>query len=225
MTALHPSPRFAHGATAPRSSAAVVIGAFLFFWAAVAVGAALNPGYSNVGEYISALASRTAAFPGVMITGIAALAVGIAIAGVALARRLRRPWAHVAGALLVLSGAVGLVAAVAQQDCSTALAACQAREVAGSTTGQHVLHELSALAAFVLAWQALLPLAVSVRRARLRAVTLTAALVGLGLLVWLVLGDPGSVAGLAQRGFVLTVYGVHVLLVAAHRGQPAGSAA
>jgi hypothetical protein len=49
--------------------------------------------------------------------------------------------------------------------------------------------------------------------------------VGLGLLVWLVLGDPGSVAGLAQRGFVLTVYGVPVLLVAAHRGQPAGSAA
>ena len=203
--------------------AVVASAAFGIFWLAVLVAAAVNPGYSHVAEFISALAGTHSRAPGIMMTGIAVLAVGTAVAGIDLARRLRGISAVVAGVLLTLAGGFGVVAAFAQQDCSTALEACQAREVAGLMSGHHVVHELTALAAFLLAWLALVPLGRAVGRtpgwAGYRWPTFGAALVGFGLLVWLVVGDPGSVAGVVQRVFVLVVFGVPVLLVTQkHRG-------
>ena len=197
--------------------AVVAANAFGIFWLAVLVSAIVNPGYSHVAEFISALAGTHSRQPGIMMTGIAVLAVGTTVAGFDLARRLRGISSVIAGTLLALAGCFGLVAAFAQQDCSTALEACRAREAGGLMSGHHVVHELTALAAFLLAWLALVPLGWSVGRTpgwtRYRWPTFSAALIGLGLLVWLVVGDPGSVAGVVQRVFVLVVFGIPVLLV------------
>jgi hypothetical membrane protein len=205
------------GSTTLSRPAVAASAAFGTFWLAVLVAAAVNPGYSHVAEFISALAGKHSRAPGIMMTGIAVLAMGTAVAGIDLVRRLRGISSVVAGALLTLAGGFGVVAAFAQQDCSTALEACQAQEVAGLMSGHHVVHELTALAAFVLAWLALVPLGWAVGRtpgwSRYRWPTFGAALVGLAMLVWLVVGDPGSVAGVVQRVFVLVVFGIPVLLV------------
>lgn len=181
---------------------------FSAFWAAVLVAGAVNPGYSHVREFMSALAAVPARQPWIMMAGIASLSVATAAAGIELARRLRGPAATVTAVLLTLAGVAGLVAAVAQQDCSTALAACHAQESRNAVSGHHVVHELAALLAFVLAAVALLPLG----RARRRWPVGLAGLFGLVLIAWMVLDTPEAVAGVVQRGFVLVVFGTPVLL-------------
>src|SRR5437764_498174 len=110
------------------------------FGLAVAVAGAVIPGYSPVGEYISALAARTNGHPWIMTMGF------------------------VCSAVATVAAAVALGSVVFPLDCSTAVNSCAALEVAGQLSGQHVLHNLVSLLSRVLLAVAYIMLSRALRR-------------------------------------------------------------
>jgi hypothetical membrane protein len=208
--------RWAQAWSPPAVVAAAGLGAFGL---AVAVGGAVQPGYSHLREGISALAAVGAASASIMTAGFLALAVGTTAAGAALWGRLRAGAAGRAGAaMVVLSGLAMLVVAVNQQDCSDLVGACAAAEEAGTLSGHHVLHQLVSLAVFVVLTLATFPLARGLRRnggpAGAAVAARLAGLLGLVLTAAMVVGALGGAAGLGQRVFVLAIFGAPVLLAA-----------
>lgn len=200
----------------------VAVGGVISFWLAVLIGGAVQPGYSHLRDYISALAATTAApYAWIGIAGIAALGVGLLAAALRLLRRLDGAAGGTGAALLGLAGLAVGASAFAQEDCSTALASCQALEEAGAVSGHHVIHNLVALAGFLFAALGLLVLAAVLRRtpdlAGWRWPTMLAGLFGLGVIAWMIVGPAGDLEGLVQRAFCLVVFGLPVLLVVVER--------
>lgn len=94
--------------------------ALVGFWGLVAVGGALEPGYSHVEDYVSRLASFGARVPGVGIGAIAALATAHAAGAVVLHRLRARPAAVALGA----AATSGYVVAAFRIHCPGGAAGC-----------------------------------------------------------------------------------------------------
>lgn len=134
------------------------------FVLAFLVAGAVTPGYSPVREYISALAARSEPYPWIMTVGFGLLALGTIAAGLALIRRLTGRAGTVGGLLVLLAG-VGIVGSAAfRLDCSPTVGSCAAREVAGTVSTGHVLHNLVSLLSHVLLVVALCVLGRALRR-------------------------------------------------------------
>jgi hypothetical membrane protein len=218
----------------PRPSVTARLGVLGFagFWVAVGICGAVTPGYSHVSENISALAALPVPHPAVMITGFLLLAVGTVATAMALGQRLVGRSATAAATLIGLAGCCLVGSAAFRLDCSPTLTACRTLEEAGAVSGHHVLHNLVSLLSFVLMIAALLTLGRALRHnpglSHLRWPTRVIALLGAAFIVGLVIGTYGTVEGLAQRAFVLGVYGWPVLLavwVSVKRGSMAASTA
>ncbi len=197
-----------------RTLAVVAAACGLGFAGSTVLAGTLDPGYSQTGEGISALASTQSQAPGVMTAGFLLLAAGLVAAGGALWSSMPARAARVGSALVVLAGAATVVVAFARQSCSTLQQACLDRESAGAVSDAHVVHNLVALGSFVLLVVAGFLLAAGVRRdARLRRWTTplrVAALCSVGLFVWFGSGAYGDLGGVVQRAFVLVAYGLPV---------------
>jgi hypothetical membrane protein len=202
--------------SAPALVGAAGLGAFA---AAVAVSGALQPGYSHLGEGISALAATGSVPAPIMIGGFLALAAGTTAAGVGLWERLGAGVAGRIGAVLVmLSGLAMVVVGLNRQDCSDLAGACAAAEEAGTLSGQHMIHQLVSLAVFLLLSIAAFPLARGLRRGgaprRFAVLARVAGAFGLLVIAAMVSIGFGDFPGLVQRLFILVVFGLPVLLAA-----------
>jgi hypothetical protein len=201
---------------APSRIAGAGLGAFAI---ASVVANLLNPGYDPLREGVSALAATGAPAAGVMIAGFLALAAGTTAAGAVLWGRLRTGLAgRVGAALVMLCGAAMVVVGLNQQDCSDMIGACAAAEQAGTLSEHHMVHQLTSLAVFTVLALAAFPLARGLRRsgtyAHLAGATRVAGSAALGLTVAMVVVGFGDLAGVAQRIFLLLVFGWPVLLAA-----------
>jgi hypothetical protein len=116
-------------------TAALVLAGVAGFWIAVLVAASLEPGYTHRRDYVSTLAARGAAHPGLAILAILAAASAM-LAAALLVRRISR-----AAALLVaVAGAGFVVAAFTRLECANGAAGCGLGgrfEVSGSTEIGH----------------------------------------------------------------------------------------
>ena len=194
------------------------------FVVAFLVAGAVAPGYSPVHEYISALAVRTEPHAWIMTVGFGLLALGTIAAGLALIRRLAGTAGRIGGLLVLLAG-VGIVgSATFRLDCSPTVGSCAAREVAGTVSTGHVLHNLVSLLSHVLLVVALLVLARALRRTEglryLARPTLLLGLAGVAYVGCLVGTDLGGAEGIVQRVAVVALYGWPAwLALAPVRGQ------
>jgi hypothetical membrane protein len=202
--------------TSPASIAGIA--GFLGFAAATLLGGALTPGYSMASQDISGLAALDAPHPRIMMAGFVLLATGTIATATALRRQLTGRAATTATVLLGLAGACLYGSAVARLDCSTERTACQALEQAGAVSGHHVVHNLVSLLSFVLAIVALLTLARALRAngggPQLAHATRIIAITSVALLVLMLSGTTGTAEGLAQRLFIVLVYGWPILVTA-----------
>ena len=171
-----PAAHEAGGRRSPRMRAArfAVAAALTAFWALVLLGGVLEPGYSQVQDYVSRLASYGARYPAV---GIAAISM-LATAHLAGAEVLRRAGARVAAVALAGAAASGYVVAAFRITCPGGAAGCRgAAGAAGLTDRVHAIG--------VVAYEAFLVIAVvaaagwAVRR--LHRPGLAALWLGLGL--------------------------------------------
>jgi hypothetical membrane protein len=203
----------------PSKIATIALLGLVGFVLAVVVAGAVTPGYSPVQEYISALAARTSPHPWIMTTGFACLAVSTVVAAMALSRRLTGTSSIVGSVLLGLAGLALVGSAAFRLDCSPTVESCAAAEVAGTVSGQHVLHNLVSLLSHVLLVIAYLVLSRALRRssglARLARPTLVISLATLAFIVGLVITDFGQVGGIVQRVVVVVAYGWSVWLALA----------
>jgi Protein of unknown function (DUF998) len=198
----------------------------LVFIASWIVAGALEPGYSHLDDYVSALGGKHAAHPWIVNTGIVVLGLSIAGLGVAVLQVLPRRRAAVVAALLFVGAGVALgLEGVFQLDCSFASQHCEDLWRAGRLSWQTDAHLwagsvgqlLFALTPFAIA-RALWPSPVA-------AASLVAGLYGLafGVAVFF-LGGSDSAGGLVQRTG-LAVLHLWVLIVAvgilnATQGEP-----
>jgi hypothetical membrane protein len=203
-----------------RPSAASIAGiaGFLGFTAATLFTGAVTPGYSMVSQDISDLAALDAPHPQIVVAGLVLLATGTIATATALRRQLAGRAATTVAVLFGLAGACLYGSAFARLDCSTERAACQALESAGAVSGHHVVHNLVSLLSFVLAISALLTLPRALRATagaeKLALATRIFAITSVTLVVLMVSGVTGAAEGLAQRLFLLLVYGWPVLITA-----------
>lgn len=229
MTLLSPAtarsaPLAPAGGRSGRVLARIATGAGLAAGSAIVLAGVLDPGYSARSEAVSALASQESASAPLMILGFFSLALALAAAGAALFGQLpgRRPRAG--AALVMLSGALTVVVAVARQDCSTLEVACLARESAGTVSAGHLVHNLVSLVLFVLLVVAAFLLTPGLRRSpgspSLARIALLVAVTDTVFLLWFGSAAFGSSGGLVQRGLVLLTFGWPVFL-AAHLGRHA----
>jgi hypothetical protein len=172
----------------------------------------IDPGYSQRGEAISALASTESEAGGLMVLGFVFLAGTALTSGLALLRSLRGRAGRSAGVLVTLAGLLTLVCGFARQSCSTLQKSCLDRESTGDVTGAHVLHNLTALVLFALLVIAGFLIASALRRdprwSHLsRRVRLAAAL-GAASFIWFGSGAYGDDGGVVQRLLVLVAYGL-----------------
>lgn len=204
-----------------------------FFLDSVVVGA-LTPGYSPVQDQISSLAAADKELAPVMIAGFLAASIGVTATGIALWRRLSRAeTGRVAGrigaVLVVLSGALMTVAGLAQQDCSERLTSCIDHGEALQASGSYWVHQFASLALFLLLSVAMFFLARGIRDSawsRLAVPTRLAGLWGLVTIAAIVVG-PSAVEshfGIAQRAFLLVVFGWPVVLAAVAGDRESGQA-
>lgn len=200
------------------------VGVASFFIASIITGA-LNPGYSPAREAVSALAATDARFAWIMITGFMISAVGMSSTGVALWRRFAgNRTARVAAGIVMLAGPLMVVAGLARQDCSERLPTCvDFGEGTGASTHFWV-HQYVSLLLFVLMTVALLVLARGLRRdaglAHFAVPTRVAGLFCLLVILVMIVDEMKSIdayAGLAQRAFVLVLFGWPVVVAAARR--------
>lgn len=109
-----------------------------------------DPGYSQLSETISALASTESSSAAAMIAGFACLGATAIAAGTALLRSLRGGPARAAAVLVVLAGAATVADGYFRQSCSSLEQQCLDREAAGDVSGAHLLHNLIALPLFTM---------------------------------------------------------------------------
>ena len=184
------------------AAAAVALGGFA---AATIAAAAATPGYSQLEEHISALAARDAPHPWIVTAGLFSLVLALFAMAIALRDRLG---GRAVPVLLTVAGILLAGAALAREDCSTAQAACAAREVAGTVSGAHVLHQLVSLLAFVLVIAALFAAARALKRSgRDARPTRAVALACVVLVAVLVTGAADGAEGLVQGVFLLLAFG------------------
>ena len=200
-----------------RALALVAVGAATVAALAIAGAGFLDPGYSQLSEGISALASRESGAAPVMTIGFVAMAVTLLAAGAALLRVLpgRRP--TVGAVLLLLAGLLTLASGIFRQDCSSLQQACLARESAGTVSGEHWVHNLLALPLFLFLAVAAFFWGAALRRlgaARTARVSLVVAVLVAGLTVWFGSDAYGDLGGLVQRVLVLLAFGWPVYLAA-----------
>lgn len=190
--------------------------------------------YSPRHEDISALAALDAQQSWIMIVGFLALGVGIAALGLALWNAVRSSRSARIGAVLVALAGLGiLVAGLARNDCSSELAACQAR-AADDFSWHHNVHDLISGLVFALLVVAQLVLARAFRGDdRWRDLRAYSAVSGLATLVLLVLFGSevfGDSNGLVQRVFLavpfawIVVVGLRVRRLSAGTTPPPASA-
>jgi hypothetical membrane protein len=181
----------------------VFTGAWLVAWP-------VQDEYSPRHEDISALAALDAERPWIMIAGFLALGLGITLLGLGLRLGLPRALAGglsaLIGALLVTVAGIGLVVAgLARNDCSTELAACEAKVDAGDLSWHHNVHDLASLVIFVALIAAQLVLARAFRQdARwqdLRTYSMVSGGLSFALLVLYGSEAIGDSNGLVQRVF------------------------
>jgi hypothetical membrane protein len=184
----------------------------IVFTAAWLIAWAVQDEYSPRHEDISALAALDAEQPWIMVTGFVALGVGVTLLGLGLrlgggrAKALAGGLSALIGALLVTVAGIGLVAAgLARNDCSTELAACEARVDAGDISWHHNVHDLASLVIFVALIAAQLVLARAFRQdARwqdLRMYSMVSGALSFALLVLYGSEAIGDSNGLVQRVF------------------------
>jgi hypothetical membrane protein len=204
--------------TRPSAASIAGISGFLGFTAASLLAGAVTPGYSMVSQDISGLAALDAPHPRIMMTGFVLLATGTVVTAIALRRQLTSRAATAVAVLVGLAGACLYGSAFARLDCSTERAACQALEQAGAVSGHHVVHDLVSLLSFLLAIAALLILPRAIRAngggQQLARTSRIIGIAGVALLVSMLTGVTGAVEGLAQRLFIVLVYGWPVLITA-----------
>jgi uncharacterized protein DUF998 len=187
----------------------------LVFIASWIVAGALEPGYSHLDNYVSALGGKHAAHPWIVNAGILVLGASVVALGVAVLQALPRRRAAVVAALLFAGAGVALgLEGVFRVDCSFASQHCEDLWRAGRLSWETDAHLwagsvgqlLFALTPFAIA-RALWPSPVA-------AASLAAGLYGLafGVAVFF-LGGSGSAGGLVQRTG-LAVLHLWVLIVA-----------
>ena len=214
----------------------------IVFTVAWLVAWAVQDDYSPRHEDISALAALDAEQPWIMIAGFLALGLGITLLGLGLRLRLGLPRAlagglsALIGALLVTVAGIGLVVAgLARNDCSTELAACNAKVDAGDLSWHHSVHDLASLVIFVALIAAQLVLARAFRQdARwqdLRTYSMVSGGLSFALLVLYGSEAIGDSNGLVQRVFTavpfvwVAVLGLRLRRLAATDQRPGRSAA
>jgi hypothetical protein len=167
------------------------------FWALVAAGGIVNPGYSQVEDYVSRLAAFGARWPGVGIAAIAALSTAHAAA----ALLVGRAGARLAGAVLGVAAACGYVVAAFRIHCPGGAAGCRAAGTAPDawTDVVHGWAVRGYAAALVAAMVAAAAQAWSGGRRRLAALSLAAA--GASVVTVLRIADPAG--GADQRLWLL----------------------
>lgn len=208
---VHPTP------TGHRA-ARIAVGAAAASVIAIALAGFLDPGYSQLREGISALASRESQSAPIMVVGFFAMATTLIAAGVALFAALRVKRARAAAILIVLAGVITAVSGIFPQDCSSQEAACRVRESAETVSGSHVLHNLIAIPLFLFLIVAGFLLAAALRRVPAHRgyarISLLVAVAGLLLMVAFGADLAGDLGGLVQRVLVVLVSGWPVYLAA-----------
>jgi hypothetical protein len=196
------------------------------FFASWIVAGALEPRYSHLERYVSELAARNAAHPGIETAGLAALGLSLVALGAALPAALPRRRALPA-VLFAAAGLAAVLAAVFPLDCSTTIDHhCRALQDAGALSWQHYAHLWLGLAEMVFLVLTPFALARALWPGTAAAVLLACGAAGIAIDVATTLGGEtqGAADGLIQRvGF--TVILVWVLIVGvwvlwATRGAP-----
>jgi hypothetical membrane protein len=198
------------------------VGVASFFVASI-ITAALNPGYSHAREAVSALAATDARFAWIMITGFMISAVGMSSTGIALWRRFAgNRAARAAAGIMMLAGPLMVVAGLARQDCSERLPTCVDFGEGTGASSHFWVHQYVSLLLFVLMTVALFLLARGLRRddgmSGFAVPTRVAGLFCLLVIVVMIVDEMKSIdsyAGLAQRAFVLVLFGWPVVVAAA----------
>jgi hypothetical membrane protein len=188
------------------AGAAAVAGPIVFtaFWI---LAWAMQDDYSPRREDISALAALDAQHPWVMVIGFLALGLGTLTLGITLVGSLAGNLSARFGSLLVAIAGLGIVTAgLAQNDCSSELAACKARVAAGVVSTHHQAHDLVSAVVFLAFVAAQLVLARAFRRDRrwsgLRTYSIVSGTLTFALLVLFGTGALPGWNGLVQRVFV-----------------------
>jgi hypothetical protein len=186
--------------------------ALALFWALVLVGGSVEPGYSQVEDYVSRLASFGARVPALGVAAIGALALAHAAA----ADVLRRGRARVAAAALAVAAGAGAVVAAFRIHCTGGAAGCSAPPPAADawTDAVHGTAVGVYEVALLVAMGALAVHAALRRRAVAAAASLAAALAS----AWAFARVDEPMAGADQRLW-LAVSTVWLLAVAAGLAQ------
>jgi hypothetical membrane protein len=103
----------------------------------------LEPGYSQVREYISELGRHGAANPWIFTIFVGIWGLGFIALAVAIVPALRtRPWPLAMPLCFVLAGLCAIAVGWLQMDCApTVSAVCRSREAAGALSWHHYAHE------------------------------------------------------------------------------------
>jgi len=198
----------------------------LVFIASWIVAGALEPGYSHLSDYVSALGGKHAAHPWIVNAGIVVLGLSIVALGVAVLQVLPRRGAAVVAALLFVGAGVTLgLEGVFRIDCSFASQHCEDLWRAGRLSWQTDAHLWGSLVGQLLFALTPFALARALWPSPVAAASLVAGSEGLaiGVAVFF-LGGSDSAGGLVQRTG-LAVLHLWVLIVAvgilyATRGEP-----
>lgn len=194
------------GTAARRIAGTSAVTGPIAFTAAWIVGWEVQDQYSPRREEISALAALDAQKPWIMIVGFLALGLGIFALGIGLVNAVNGgPSARVGALLVCVAGLCIFVASLARNDCSSELAACEARIDAGDVSWHHEVHDLVSGVAFLAFVVAQLVLARAFGRdARwrdLRTYSLVSGVLTFALLILYGTGAIEGWTGLVQRVF------------------------
>jgi hypothetical membrane protein len=189
------------------------------FFAASIVTAALTPGYRSTRDQISALAALDSPYAGIMIFGFLAAAAGLVSAGVGLAQRYGATLSgKIASALVMIAGALMVVAGLARQDCSQALPSCVDHGDGALASSSFWIHQYVSLLLFLLLVSASFVLVRAVRRTEgFGFLKVTARIVAYGTLaltVAMVVVGFGDHDGLVQRPYLAVLFGWPILAAA-----------
>ena len=210
------APATTASSTTARVLARVSVGAAVTTGAAIVVAGMVDPGYSPRSEAISALASVESEAASIMIFGFVTMALTALAAGGALLLSLHGKAARAGSVLVVIGGALTLVAGFARQSCSTLQQSCLDRESAGAVSGSHVVHNLVSLVLFVLLVAGGFFLAAGLKRnpahRHLSHGAHLAAFATLGLMVWFGSAAYGTNGGLVESAFILFAFGTPAFL-------------
>jgi hypothetical membrane protein len=189
----------------------VATGAGVAALAAIALAGFLDPGYSRLGEAISALASQESAAAPVMVAGFVFMAITLLTAGTTLFRVLPGKRAKVGAVLVVLAGLLTVVVGFARQDCSSLQAECLAREAANTVSASHWVHNLVSLPIFVSLVVAGFLWTAGIKRSTgsksLARVSLVVAAIAAVFFVWFGSSTYGTFGGLVERVLVWLAFG------------------